>query len=401
MKIAVYGISCAGKDTFISEFIQKFPEYRQIKGSTKLNEITDKKFHCSFEEIDVNAQEEIRKLLIDELKEMSHIVVDGHYCFPEPESASYQTVFTDSDKDCYDIFIYLKIPPHIILDRIKESKKNSKYDFLNEDAIEKWQQKEIVELRDICFNEYKEFIVLDTDDKNRFLFLEKYFCVFPRMKSVEISKRIAEKIITECNENKKVALFDCDRTVIKEDTTIPFFELNGEDSKPLKEIFSGDVYSAYQFWRQQEIYKGFMKYPCVENFHFNTIVIDKLKQLQKTGFRIYGFTSGVYKIWNDINETYHLFYTVIGTNLPVCSYEIVTDCVKGFVARILKESGYNVFSTGDSMCDIYMLECTGGYIWAPGKLRSAVQNYINTHPNTSIKQYNNNPDQYKGIKEGV
>ena len=42
MKIAIYGISCAGKDTFISEVIKRFPDFTHIKGSTRLNEISQK-----------------------------------------------------------------------------------------------------------------------------------------------------------------------------------------------------------------------------------------------------------------------------------------------------------------------------------------------------------------------
>lgn len=58
-----------------------------------------------------------------------------------------------------------------------------------------------------------------------------------------------------------------------------------------------------------------------------------------------------------------------------------------------------MFSTGDSMCDIYMVETCGGFIWAPGKLRPVIQQYINEHKQTSIKQYKNNPIKYEGIGE--
>ena len=78
---------------------------------------------------------------------------------------------------------------------------------------------------------------------------------------------------------------------------------------------------------------------------------------------------------------------------------IISDFVKGYTVKLLQKNGYTVFSTGDSLCDIYMLESCGGYIWSPEKLRPAVQTYIENHKYTSIKQYKNNPIKYVGIDE--
>ena len=61
MKIAIYGISCAGKDTFISEVIKRFPYFTHIKGSTRLNEISQKSYGCTFRKIDFKKPEEINK----------------------------------------------------------------------------------------------------------------------------------------------------------------------------------------------------------------------------------------------------------------------------------------------------------------------------------------------------
>ena len=49
-----------------------------------------------------------------------------------------------------------------------------------------------------------------------------------------------------------------------------------------------------------------------------------------------------------------------------------------------------------------MLEAASmqGVIYAPGKTRSSVQEYLNTHPETKIKQFKQNPNQYNNI-EGV
>ena len=219
------------------------------------------------------------------------------------------------------------------------------------------------------------------------------------MNAIKTAERIVEKICKTNPDNRKIALFDCDRTIIEEDTTIPFFELNNVSNKLLKRIFYGDVYTVYQFWRQQKLYKDFSVFPKVENFNKNPQIINKLDGLKNKGYSIYGLTAGIYKIWNDINDRDRLFVEVLGNNLREDSFGIITDFVKGYTVKLLQNKGYVVFSTGDSMCDIYMVETCGGFIWAPGKLRPVIQQYINEHKQTSIKQYKNNPIKYEGIGE--
>ena len=254
-------------------------------------------------------------------------------------------------------------------------------------------------MRDVCFKKEKEFIILDDDFVEDLAFLSEYFKTYPKMNAIKTAERIVEKICKTNPDNRKIALFDCDRTIIEEDTTIPFFELNNVSNKLLKRIFYGDVYTVYQFWRQQKLYKDFSIFPKVENFNKNPQIINKLDGLKNKGYSIYGLTAGIYKIWNDINDRDRLFVEVLGNNLREDSFGIITDFVKGYTVKLLQNKGYVVFSTGDSMCDIYMVETCGGFIWAPGKLRPVIQQYINEHKQTSIKQYKNNPIKYKGIGE--
>ena len=397
MKIAIYGISCAGKDTFILEVIKRFPDFTHIKGSTRLNEISQKSYGCTFRKIDFQKQKKVREQFIFELKKSDNIIVDGHYCFPENES--YRIAFTKSDSELYDIFIYLRALPAVVKERISLSEKNACYTSLSEKDIENWQLKEISEMRDVCFKKEKEFIILDDDFEEDLAFLSEYFKTYPKMNAIRTAERIVEKICKSNPDNRKIALFDCDRTIIEEDTTIPFFELNNGSNKLLKQIFYGDVYTVYQFWRQQKLYKDFLNFPRIENFNKNPQIINKLDDLKNEGYSIYGLTAGIYKIWNDINDRDRIFVEVLGNNLREDSFGIITDFVKGYTVKLLQNKGYVVFSTGDSMCDIYMVETCGGFIWAPGKLRPVIQQYINEHKQTSIKQYRNNPIKYEGIGE--
>ena len=88
----------------------------------------------------------------------NNIIVDGHYCFPIDNE--FETVFSDEDKNLYDVFLYLRVKPEDAHTRISVSDKNKKFENLCIEEISQWQDKEISELRDICFAAHKEFIVL-------------------------------------------------------------------------------------------------------------------------------------------------------------------------------------------------------------------------------------------------
>jgi phosphoserine phosphatase len=399
MKIAVYGISCAGKDTFIDKFLSHFPQYCHKKGSEQLNIISNRIYCKNFQELDPELQRKTRTFFAEELQDQKNFIVDGHYCFPD--SRGFKIVFTENDYNLYDIFLYLRVTPSVAKERFLVSQKNQKYRNLTEQQIKDWQLKEISELRDICFKSHKEFIVLDPDFDLDMKFLHEYMDCFPELTPMSIAQRIVfqiENMRSDSNNFKKIAIFDCDKTIIKEDSTIPFFEINNANPVILKTIFTDDIYSVYQFWRQKELYKNFKKHPKTSLFHANNIVIEKLKSLKTSGYHVFGLTSGIYKFWNQFNEEHHLFEMVIGNDLSQNSKNLISDFVKGYVVELLLLQNYEVFSSGDSMCDIYMLEMSSGYLWAPGKIRPAVQAYIDNHKNTSIQQFARNENQYKGIK---
>lgn len=72
--------------------------------------------------------------------------------------------------------------------------------------------------------------------------------------------------------------------------------------------------------------------------------------------------------------------------------------MKGFLAKILAQDNH-VVACGDSLADIYMLEAASqGILYAPGKSRGSVQEYLDRHPDTSIKQFAANPIQYNNIE---
>lgn len=397
MKIGVYGISCSGKDTFIGR-LRKIPQmarFRHYRGSALLKELSRKKFSTSFQTLSEAAKNKMRKKLAEILCKKDNFLVDGHFAFPIANENGYEIVFTDSDLNLFDCFVYLKTNASKIKQRLQNSQKNHKFSTLTSEQLHKWQIFEINQLREKCFYAKKDFIILDEDFTSGISFITDYVHTYPSKTSLKIAAEIVATI-----KSNKIALFDCDRTITIEDTTIPFFKLNSENADSLRTIFTDDVYSTYQFWQQEQLYRNFSIYPDISDFHFNPIVIGKLNELKKQGYAIYGLTSGVFHIWQEINNKENLFDSLIGNDLKREGY-IISDFVKGYIVKLLQEKGVSVVSVGDSICDIFMLEeSTDGFIYAPSKIRPLVQSYFDMHPKTTIKQFSKNPYKYKGIDLG-
>ncbi len=394
MKYAIYGISCCGKDTFIKMLLNsgKFPGYEHPKGSETLNLIARDHFGKAFRELSSEDKDFVRTKYAEDLSQKKDIFADGHFCFPK--DGRYEVVFTDSDAHCYDAFFYLKAKPELVKERITASEKNQKFASLSVEDIAAWQNNEIAGLRDECFKYNKDFIVLDDNFESVLNFMRLYNEGYRYVNAYQQAARLAEwcKVLS----SGKIALFDCDRTIVQEDTGAIFFNLNKASLEPVKKLFAGDIYSQYQFWKYQECYRGFSVLPSVEQFHFNPIIIDKIEELRKQGFLIVGITSGIGDIWREIQKQTGITDMML-SSLPSLGINI-SDLVKGYLSKILSKDN-EVFACGDSLTDIYMLEAAKqGVIYAPGKTRSSVQAYLDRHPETKIRQFKQNNVQYNNIE---
>ena len=397
MRMCVCGIPCSGKDTLINLLLKEpcFKGFRHYKGSFLLNTISGSTFGKRFWLLTDSEKETVRRSLTESLQDKDDFFVDGHFCFPVSRGDGYETVFTDSDLRLYDVFIYLKSDAKDIQERIAGSEKNRRFSCLPAEKLHDWQCLEIQRIRELCFYARKDFIILDGDFESALSYLSAY-ATDTCCRSLEISGRIAKKVLM--GKSKRIALIDCDRTLTEEDATVPFFRMNGGDESLLRAVFADGAYSSYQFWRLAKLYEGFTKYPDIAGFHLNSIVVEKIARLRGQGYAVYGLTSGVLEIWKGMNDTHKFFECVIGNDLSEPCF-VISDLVKGFVAKLLREDGCHVVTVGDSICDIFMLEeADDGYIYAPNKIRPNVQEYIFGHPETKIKQFQDNPFQYTGVK---
>lgn len=401
MKYAIYGISCCGKDTLIENILAsgKFPGFTHPQGSATLNQLAQQSYGRTFKELPNGKKNAIRVQYAKELSQMDNLFADGHYCFPTEDG--YSVVFTDTDALCYDTFFYLRAKPELVKERLSLSTKNKSLAHLTTSKIDAWQNEEICELQDICFKLHKDFFVLDSDTKSVLEFIQWYDANHRIVSCYQQATRLAELCRMHAENHfgtaaaKKIALFDCDRTIIAEDSGALYFKENGADLTPVKELFEGDIYSMYQFDKYDNLCR-LPKFPSTGEYHMNPIVMEKIEGLRKEGYLIVGVTSGVGKIWQNFNREKGFADWIIASDrnfgITIC------DFTKGYLAKILSNECH-VFACGDSLTDIYMLEAASeGILYAPGKIRSSVQKYLDNHPDTRIKQFAANPIQYNNIE---
>ena len=105
MRIALYGLPCAGKTTILSSL----EDVRIVNGSAELNKMSNGSFKTLSEEQKNRLRIEYIKFLMSLTDEL--VISDGHYSFLD------NVVFTEDDAKAYDVFIYLFCSAETLLSR--------------------------------------------------------------------------------------------------------------------------------------------------------------------------------------------------------------------------------------------------------------------------------------------
>ena len=324
MRIALYGMPCAGKSTIMSTLSGA----RILHGSKELQRLSGGNF-ASLSEAE---KEKVRIEYTDFVKSLEDeiIVSDGHYSFLK------EIVFTEADGELYDVFIYLYCEPEVLLDRYRLSEKNRKYATLSVEIINQWQHFEMESLRKECHIRNKDFYVV-SDNTNKCK-LENFLEVLKKgYSSYGIAKSIVNKIVKIYPEPIELYVVDGDKTLIEQDSFR--FCCNGKTS-----VFDGDFYSGYQSWLFSNEYKE----SNIQIIRINDIVInDDVWQLIKDKSYIV-LSSGIPEIWSYIEKEKGL--------VNVFADSFISADVKYFVVKELQKMGYYIRAFGDSKIDIYMLK---------------------------------------------
>lgn len=399
MIVAIYGIPRSGKDTFINEIISRKPNSFHLKGSSKLNEIAYSKYGCSFRELDIFKQDEIRIEFTKYAKELescySLIIVDGHYSFPGENG--FKSVFTKEDLELYDAFFYLKRTPKEISRNFHNGgKENYASLLLDENKCEEWINFEICNMKEVVEDACKDFIVLDSDSISLDFVTE-----FENL-SNECAKRIADEVVVLAN-GRKVVLTDLDKTVSINDLTNDFIIKANLDSRFPKAIFKGDYYTQYQFYKFHNWLMSVPNYDEAVSFSLKHLVINEyvlndLYNLKKEACVI-ALTTGMADAWSKKNQGLNVFDKIYGFGKE--NQLVITPLIKKLVARYVT-SRCETIAFGDSIIDLGMLsESKKGYLVSMTKLdKRIIACNETTQIADNIYQPKYSSFKYDFIKEG-
>lgn len=336
MRIGLYGLPGAGK----SHLLEQIDFMRVIQGS-----VTMKKMFPQFDLLDEDEKNAVRKQFAEYLGKEKDFLMDGHYSFGD------QVVFTESDGELYDVFLYLFISPQVLENRMRSSEKNYRY---LEFDIEQWQKSEIYALREYCHQKDKDFYVIDQPEEGFFQELspvvnfirdisQGYSCV-------KFAGKCTEKILQKSGDKDIIVLTDGDKTISMEDTSR---QLYGYTTN----IFDNNFYTGYQSWMHGRNFED--NYGHRKNIHMgekaeglkmNTGIIERLHK------DTYILTSGDKDIWETIAHRWNW----------QCFYgNAMSADAKYFIAKNLRRAGKYVIAYGDSINDYYMLkEADEGFLVA-------------------------------------
>ncbi|MDR1905276.1 MAG: hypothetical protein LBQ88_23720 [Treponema sp.] len=392
MRIGLYGVSRSGKDFLIDCLIKHINQKQKhtlfhVEGSSTLDAISKRLFSKPLKDTSEEQKEQLRLRFCDEIAGLNNgfasIIVDGHYSFPQ--NNGFKVVFTDKDRDLYDSFFYLDTPANKIIEYANKDSDKKNVASMTEKEIEAWKNFEIDALRDVCQAQNKELIVLDNNMDDTLSFFENY--LIGNTGIILDTEKIAQTIINEhktvIDRYTNIILLDCDRTISNNDTTYDFCDFLGIDKGILKEIFVGERYSSYQFFRAAKLYaKNDSALYDKAGIHaagkavLNCPLINDIKNNGSEYLSI-GITSGILKTGEIIQSNLEFPQIIMGGSNINTDRIIVSRSVKYQLARLLHTEKKYVIAVGDSAVDIDMLEeADKGFIVAQEKTSNGVVGYF-------------------------
>lgn len=227
MKIALYGMPCAGKSTLMD----RITDAKVINGSQELRRICG----GSFLELSEEEKHQVRIKYTEYINGLNDevIVSDGHYSFMET------VAFTEADGELYDIFIYLYCSPENLKERYALSEKNGKFAGESIESLRQWQEFEINNLREECHRRNKDFYVVSDNEEEQNKFFDFLSLLREGFSSYDLATDICNQIMEQFNKQDILYMVDGDKTIIIQDSYR--FCCNGKTK-----IFDGDFYTGYQ-----------------------------------------------------------------------------------------------------------------------------------------------------------
>lgn len=345
MRIALYGLPCAGKTTLM----EKFTGIKTVNGSETLKGLCNGNFSDLTEEEKVFVRIKYTEYICNLDDEI--VLSDGHYAFFD------KVVFTEQDGDVYDAFIYLYCNSDVLQKRYETSVKNEKYRGLSVSYIESWQQFEIENLRKECHNRNKDFYIVKSDEITADELSAFIHHINNGYSSFGLAQNLVSEIIQKYPEACHIHLVDGDKTAIVEDT----FRICGNHKT---KIFDGDFYTGYQSYcfdkETEHLQYDFSKLSSI------TLNNDVWNKVKNENYII--LSGGITALWDKLSSLFGF--------AAVFANPLISADTKYYVAKLLKQNGYTITAYGDSKNDLYMLkEADNGYLYIGKRISRSLHDF--------------------------
>ena len=398
MKVAIYGVSASGKDYLISQLVEylegKGCPVEHVRGSMTLNADAERLFGAKFSELSEDDKAVVRASFPGSLahreSESTNIVVDGHYAFLSEHGDPY-AVFTDADLATYDVFFYLDTSSYTVSRRISEQRQKH----VNPESISKLKEYEITGLTARLLESGKELHVIKNDGEATLRYIHEV------MQGEHSSKTIAEKLVGQLEGLDGcgvVALVDCDKTLVLEDTSSLLVKRASADANELRNIYALDRYTNYQDYMARAWLAS--NAPVDESaveavvgaVTPNAALVEDLRRAE--GVPVLAITAGDKAVWSGILESLGLEAQLL------CPAEGMSKYVKRDVVIELQKAGKFVVAFGDSMMDSLMLDqADRAYAIANKGYRTSIARLLAER--SSIRQLRYSAYQYAGTHADV
>lgn len=333
MKLALYGLPCAGKTTLM----RSLKEVYVVHGSETLKKLSG----GSFSSLSEDEKEAVRIAYTKYLATLSADIIlsDGHYAFGD------DVVFTESDAQLYDVFLYLYCDPHTLKERYSASAKNETYANLSIQRIESWQQFEIESLRGECHKRNKDFYVLPASTLSPETLESFIYQIYDGFSCFAQAEHIAAEIKALFPIPCHLHIVDGDKTIIKQDS----FRICSTHKTT---CFDGDFYTGYQsLCFSKETGELHFDYDKVAILQINPLVYERVCNAPYIIL-----SAGITRLWNVIGKRLGLS--------PIFADPTISADTKYFVVKNLQYAGYTISAYGDSKNDLYMLKAADhGYLF--------------------------------------
>ncbi|KAG4433806.1 hypothetical protein IFR05_010720 [Cadophora sp. M221] len=375
--VGIYGISGCGKSYLVRELKKKLGEEDFVfhDGSAIIDNIVQGGLE-SFKKLKPDEQSHFRILAIQKIRnecaENGKVgVVAGHYSFWEKEEDDQaKVVWTYGDRDTFTHMLYLNVPSNIVEEQRKGDTSRDRA-AVSAAHLEKWQNREMGELRRVCSKHNIDFADLKFyhDDLSELTAaLLRGFKEQPEMSNLCRATNALDEIMAKGNPKLETMLvLDGDRTLCAVDTGNMFWaELAKTD--PLKGIFSGplkytlnaflEASSSYDKATDSALYESTCKAVAAKvKLHPEFV---KLLSMVEADSHVGAVvvSCGLRRVWEIVMEDagFSQSVGVIGAGRVDNGYVVTAEVKAALVRRLQDKYGMHVWAFGDSPLDLPMLK---------------------------------------------